>query len=49
MNIPLFVHIVAEGGISMRILLLAVLFFVTFHFIRIDLVEGTIPLASFNQ
>ncbi|NYF24575.1 hypothetical protein [Sporosarcina sp. JAI121] len=31
----------------MRILLLAVLLFATFHFIRLDLVEGTIPLASF--
>jgi hypothetical protein len=31
----------------MRILLLAVLIFVTFHFIRLDLVEGTIPLASY--
>ncbi|KAA0966071.1 hypothetical protein FQ087_07415 [Sporosarcina sp. ANT_H38] len=33
----------------MRILLLAVLLFVTIHFIRLDLVEGTIPLASFDQ
>lgn len=33
----------------MRILLLAVLLFVTFHFIRLDLVEGTIPLASFTN
>lgn len=33
----------------MRILLLAVLLFVTFHFIRMDLVEGTIPLASFTD
>lgn len=33
----------------MRILLLALLLFVTFHFIRIDLVEGTIPLASFKS
>ena len=33
----------------MRILLLAVLLFVTFHFIRLDLVEGTIPLASFTH
>lgn len=31
----------------MRILLLAVLLFVTIHFIRLDLAEGTIPLASF--
>jgi hypothetical protein len=31
----------------MRILLLAALLFVTLHFIRLDLVEGTIPLASF--
>jgi hypothetical protein len=40
---------VAKGGISMRILLLAALLFVTFHFIRLDLVEGTIPLATFVQ
>ena len=33
----------------MRILLLALLLFVTFHFIRMDLVEGTIPLASFKN
>jgi hypothetical protein len=33
----------------MRILLLAVLLFVTFHFIRMDLAEGTIPLASFTH
>lgn len=33
----------------MRILLLAVLLFVTIHFIRLDLVEGTIPLASYDQ
>jgi len=33
----------------MRILLLAALLFVTVHFIRLDLVEGTIPLASFVQ
>ncbi|MFC5591016.1 hypothetical protein ACFPRA_19230 [Sporosarcina soli] len=33
----------------MRILLLAVLLFITFHFIRMDLVEGTIPLASFTN
>lgn len=33
----------------MRILLLAALLFVTFHFIRLDLVEGTIPLASFAK
>ena len=34
----------------MRILLLAVVLFITIHFIRIDLAEGTIPLASFaNQ
>ncbi len=25
------------------------LLFITFHFIRLDLVEGTIPLASFAQ
>ncbi|MFJ7933649.1 hypothetical protein [Sporosarcina sp. NPDC096371] len=31
----------------MRILLLAALLFVAFHFIRMDLVEGTISLASF--
>ncbi len=31
----------------MRILLLAVILFITFHFIRLDLAEGTIPLASF--
>ena len=33
----------------MRILLLAALLFVTVHFIRLDLMEGTIPLASFVQ
>lgn len=33
----------------MRILLLATLLFVTVHFIRLDLMEGTIPLASFVQ
>ena len=33
----------------MRILLLAVLLFITVHFIRLDLMEGTIPLASFAQ
>ncbi|WP_186670598.1 hypothetical protein [Sporosarcina sp. BP05] len=33
----------------MRILLLAVLLFVTVHFIRLDLMEGTIPLASYAQ
>lgn len=37
----------AEGGIHMRILLLAILLFVTIHFVRLDLAEGTIPLASF--
>ncbi|MFS0575226.1 hypothetical protein AB1K83_06320 [Sporosarcina sp. 179-K 3D1 HS] len=31
----------------MRIFVLALVLFVTFHFIRIDLAEGTIPLASF--
>lgn len=31
----------------MRILLLAALLFVAFHIIRMDLVEGTISLASF--
>ncbi|MEK3934191.1 hypothetical protein MKY41_02635 [Sporosarcina sp. FSL W7-1349] len=31
----------------MRIFILALVLFVTFHFIRIDLAEGTIPLASF--
>src|SRR4051812_3005543 len=30
----------------MRILLLAVLLFATFHFLRLDLVEGTIPKAT---
>ena len=34
----------------MRILLIAVVLFITIHFIRIDLAEGTIPIASFaNQ
>lgn len=33
----------------MRILLLAILLFITIHFIRLDLAEGTIPLASFAQ
>lgn len=42
-------HIVAEGGIQMKTLLIAVLLFITFHFIRIDLLEGTIPLASFAE
>ncbi|CAM3121727.1 hypothetical protein FITA111629_04810 [Filibacter tadaridae] len=32
----------------MRILLLAALLFITIHFIRLDLAEGTIPLASFS-
>lgn len=36
-----------EGGIFMRILLTAVIIFVIIHFIRIDLVEGTIPPLSF--
>lgn len=31
----------------MRIFIWALIIFVTFHFIRIDLAEGTIPLASF--
>ena len=31
----------------MRILLIAVVLFITIHFIRIDLAEGTIPIASF--
>ena len=31
----------------MRTLLLAVILFIAFHFIRMDLAEGTIPLASF--
>lgn len=31
----------------MRTLLLAILLFIAFHFIRMDLAEGTIPLASF--
>ncbi|MHA6259484.1 hypothetical protein ACXYMX_06150 [Sporosarcina sp. CAU 1771] len=34
----------------MRILLLAIILFITIHFIRIDFAEGTIPMASFaNQ
>lgn len=34
----------------MRILLIAIILFITIHFIRIDLAEGTIPMASFaNQ
>lgn len=31
----------------MRIFIIALVLFITFHFIRIDLAEGTIPLASF--
>lgn len=31
----------------MRILLIAVIIFAMIHFIRIDLVEGTIPMPSF--
>ncbi len=31
----------------MRILLLAILLFATIHFVRLDLAEGTIKLASF--
>jgi hypothetical protein len=34
---------VAKGGILMRILLIAAIIFALIHFIRIDLVEGTIP------
>jgi len=37
-----------EGGIFMRILLIAALIFITIHFIRIDLVEGTIPMPTIN-
>lgn len=33
----------------MRTLIVALLLFALFHFIRIDIVEGTIPLASFAQ
>jgi hypothetical protein len=40
---------VTEGGISMRILLFAALLFITFHIVRMDLVEGTISLASFTN
>lgn len=36
----------AEGGIRMRILLFAVTLFIIIHFIRIDLVEGTIPTRT---
>ena len=32
----------------MRILIAAACIFITIHFIRIDLVEGTIPIPSFN-
>ena len=32
----------------MRILITAVFIFIIIHFIRIDLVEGTIPMPSFN-
>jgi len=32
----------------MRILLIAVVLFIIINFIRIDLAEGTIPMASFN-
>jgi len=39
---------VGEGGISMRILLIAVALFIVIHFLRIDLAEGTIPTASYN-
>ncbi|MCZ2260063.1 hypothetical protein [Sporosarcina sp. G11-34] len=33
----------------MRILLIAAVLFITIHFIRIDLAEGTIPMASFAK
>ncbi|MBE1553741.1 hypothetical protein [Sporosarcina limicola] len=33
----------------MRILLLAIFLFITIHFIRLDLAEGTIPLAGFTK
>ena len=32
----------------MRILLIAVVLFIIINFIRIDLAEGTIPIASYN-
>lgn len=37
----------AQGGIRMRILLIAVILFAVIHFIRIDFTEGTIPMAAF--
>lgn len=38
-----------EGGIFMRILITAVIIFIIIHFIRTDLVEGTIPMPSFDN
>lgn len=37
----------AKGGILMRILLIAAIIFTLIHFIRVDLVKGTIPSRPF--
>lgn len=48
-NLPFHTYSV-EGGNYMRILVLAVVIFIIIHFVRIDLMSGTIPIAAFaNQ
>ena len=45
-NVPFLAYSDGRGNF-MKILLLAVVLFITIHFIRLDLLEGTIPLAAF--
>lgn len=46
--IPSLLHIVEQGGIFLRYLLFTVAFFLVATVVKIDLTEGTVPLASFS-